>query len=222
MTYRDDLEAAQARADAAETKAASLEKQVEALKGGNAPVAEVPIPTKFNLQKSVEELVVSWRWFNPAMHTFLLFFVIAWDAFLLFWYFGAPSRDRNLLFMIFPIAHVAVGVALTYFVLTGFVNRTTVRASKGVLTVSHGPLPWIGNHRIARADLKQLYVTEMSHPAKHGRITHSWDLCALLDNNRAVRLLTRLDSYEQGMFLERTFEDYMNIADTKVAGEVQK
>jgi hypothetical protein len=221
MTYRDDLEAAQARADAAEHKAASLEKEVEALKDGKAPAAEVPIPAKFNLQKSVHELVVTWRWYSP-LHLFLLFFVIAWDSFLLFWYFGAPGRTGDILAMIFPIAHVAVGAALTYFVLTGFVNRTKVRAANGVLTVSHGPLPWTGNHRIARADLKQLYVTEMSHPAKHGRITHSWDLCALLDNNRAVRLLTRLDTYEQGMFLEHTFEDYMNITDTKVAGEVSK
>ncbi len=221
MTYRDDLEAAQARAEAAERKASSLEKQVEELKGGER-AAEVPIPEKLIINRSVGELDVSWRWFNAALHLFLLFFVIAWDAFLLFWYFGAPSSDGGWLFMIFPIGHVAVGAGLTYFVLTGFVNRTHVKAARGVLTVSHGPLPWMGNHRIARADLKQLYVTEMSHPAKNGGITKSWDLCALLDNNKAVRLLTRLDNYEQARFLEHTFEDYMNITDTKVAGEVLK
>lgn len=221
MTYRDDLEAAQARAAAAERKAASLEKQVEELKDGER-AAEVPIPEKFRIVRSVGELVVTWRWFNPAMHLFLLFFVIAWDAFLLFWYFGAPGQDGDWITMVFPIAHVAVGAALTYFVLAGFVNRTTVRAARGVLTVSHGPLPWAGNRRIARADLKQLYVTEVSHPAKNGQITKSWDLCALLDNNKALRLLTRLDTYEQGRFLEHAVEDYMNITDSKVAGEVLK
>ena len=125
-TYRDDLEAAQARADAAEGEAQRLRKEVDRLKkpDPDVEVPEVPIPERFKVVRSANELIVSWRWWK-AQFVFLLFFCIAWDAFLLFWYFGAPSGG-GLIFKIFPIAHVAVGVGLSYYVLTGFVNHTTI------------------------------------------------------------------------------------------------
>lgn len=166
---------------------------------------------------------MSWRWWKPEI-VFLLVFVIAWDAFLLYWYFGL-NEARGLLFKIFPIAHVAVGVGLTYYVLAGFVNRTTVTATSG-LCVQHGPLPWRGNRTIAATDLKQLYVKQVEHTHRDkqwGRTTTlTHDLCALLETGREVHLLRRLDHAGQGKYLEHTFEKYLGIDDRRIAGELAK
>lgn len=226
-TYRDDLEAAQARADAATVEAERLRKEVERLKApkdraSDAP--EVPIPERFNVTRTANELTVTWRWWR-AHFLFLLFFVIAWDAFLLFWYFGAPAGG-GLLFKIFPIAHVAVGVGLTYYVLTGFVNRTLISVVKGRLRVNHGPLPWRGNRLIERNDLRQLFVTEQTHrntnKSGHTSVTVSWDLCAMLESGREVTLLKRLETKGQAQWLERVFEEHLGIDDRRVAGEAEK
>lgn len=226
-TYRDDLEAAQARAAAAEEEAKRLRKEVDRLKKPDpaVEVPEVPIPERFKVVRTANELTVSWRWWQPQF-VFLLFFVIAWDAFLLFWYFGLPASG-GLIFKIFPIAHVAVGVGLTYYVLTGFANKTTISVGQGRLTVRHGPLPWRGNRTLARDEVKQLFVAEIEHRATSNnsatvRITKSYDLCALLDSGREVRLLKRLDNVPQAQYLERTFEDHMGIEDRRIAGEAPK
>src|SRR6185503_9809473 len=126
LSYRDDLDAAQARAEAAERRAALLQKQLDAQKPDPSAAPEVPIPERYTVSRHGDELSISWRWFKPGQHLFLLFFVIAWDAFLVNWYFGAGPGSGDIFFYVFPIAHVAAGIGLTYAVLTGFLNRTYV------------------------------------------------------------------------------------------------
>jgi hypothetical protein len=223
VSYRDDLGAAQARADAAERRAGALQKQLDARdKQAQADVVEVPIPERFGVARSGDELCVSWRWFKPAQHLFLLFFVIAWDAFLVFWYTGAPSRSGDWLFFVFPIAHVAAGIGLTYAVLTGFLNRTFVTARFGRLHVRHSPLPWRGNRVLARPDIRQLYVVEVEHSSEGRRRGSTWDLCALLETGKELRLVRTLETHSQALYLEHVFEQHLGIRDGSVASEAAK
>jgi hypothetical protein len=100
-----------------------------------------------------DELLLIRRWFHPALF-FLLFFCIAWDGFLVFWYsmalFGGVNGNDGFqwLAIVFPICHVAVGVGLTYFVIAGFLNKTTVFLDDEILAVRHGPVPWFGNRNL--------------------------------------------------------------------------
>jgi hypothetical protein len=223
-SYRDDLQAAQARADAATEEAERLRKEVERLKAPKSDAPEVPIPERFTVTHTANEFTVTWRWWRAHL-VFLLFFVIAWDAFLLFWYFGAPSGG-GLIFMIFPIAHVAVGIGLTYYVLTGFVNRTLIGVQHGRLRIHHGPLPWRGNRKIPRDELRQLFVTEQTHrntnKSGHISVTSSWNLCAMLETGRELTLLKRLETKGQAQWLEQVFEEHLGISDRRVAGEAEK
>lgn len=98
------------------------------------------------------------RWFQPQ-HVFLLFFCIAWDSFLVFWYGSAFGTDAPWLMIVFPVAHVAVGVGLTYSVIAGFVNRTTLTLTSDALTVHHGPIPWRGNGSFARGEIRGVELT---------------------------------------------------------------
>lgn len=96
-----------------------------------------------------DELLLTRRWFHPSL-IFLLFFCIAWDGFLIFWYsiaiFGGAKADGfNWMMILFPICHVAVGVGLTYFVIAGFLNKSTIFLDADLLAVRHGPVPWFGN-----------------------------------------------------------------------------
>ena len=107
-----------------------------------------------------DELILRRSWFHPALFG-LLFFCIAWDAFLIFWYsiafFGGANADGfGWIMIIFPIGHVAVGVGLTYYVLAGFLNRTTVVLDFEKLSITHGPIPWRGNRCLMREEILEL------------------------------------------------------------------
>ena len=85
----------------------------------------VPRPKDITIRKKDGRVELSWRWFS-LKYLFLLCFVIAWDGFLLFWYSMAfGSGDAPWIMFVFPIAHLAVGIVLTYTTLAGLFNRTT-------------------------------------------------------------------------------------------------
>lgn len=222
MSYRSDLEAARARADAAQREATRLQKELEALQ--KAPAAEVPldmpIPQRFAVAREDGDVRVSWRWFK--MQTlFTLFFVIAWDSFLVFWYAQALPSD-DWIAVVFPIAHVAVGIGLTYSTLTGFLNRTTLRARGDTLTVSHGPLPWRGNVTLDCLQIRQLYVNETTRTdSDNGKKTYSYELCAMLADGREHTLVKALDQQSEAKYLEHVFERALGIKNAAVPGEAK-
>src|SRR5690349_11378767 len=74
---------------------------------------EVPLPPRFRVARGEPGLSVSWRWFTPAAF-FLVFFCVAWDGFLVFWYGMAAKQGAPLVFFLFPLIHVSVGVGISY------------------------------------------------------------------------------------------------------------
>jgi len=228
-TYRDDLEAAQARADAAQAEAERLRDEVDRLKRpANVSVEppQTPIPERFRVTPTANEMTLPRRRVR-AHHVFMLFFAIAWDAFLVFWYFGPMSSSGGLLFKIFPLVHVAVGVGITYSVLAGFLNSTMISVSQGQLRVHHGPLPWRGNRRLSRNDVTQLFVRETETNTRSrntGRVsvTFSYQLCAVDADAREITLLRGLENPAQARYLEHAFERHLGILDKRVPGELPK
>jgi hypothetical protein len=127
----------------------------------------LPIPARFLLASdSTRALDVSWRWWR-AQHVGLLLFCIAWDAFIIFWYsvaiFGPhKSGGMDLIAVIFPIGHVAVGVGLTYFLIAAALNRTTVACDGDTLTIRHAPVPWAGNRQLPLRDLSDFRTSQVT------------------------------------------------------------
>lgn len=247
MSYRDDLEAAQARADAAEHRAhdlqqeledakrdaarartgkrrdrnddaeqrvRALQKRVKELERAAASRGEplVAIPARFEVSTDSGILRIRWRWFRPFEHLILLFFCLAWGIAMIPMYSEAFAASEWLAY-VYPAAHLIVGIGLTYSLVAAFMNRTTVTASAGQLAIAHGPLPWRGNRVLQRSDLQQLYVAKL-HKARP-----TWELRAIQQSGKELRLSARLDQLEQGLYLERELERVMKIRDRAVFGE---
>jgi len=180
----------------------------------------LPQPQDLKFIKQGNSLQFSWRWFSPK-YIFLAFFCIAWDAFLCFWYgMALSSRGVPWIMIVFPIFHVAIGVGLTYYTLAGFLNRSTVRVDSRSFSIQHAPLPWFGSSNIPIRDLQQLYTQartsrDSSHPV-------DYQLNAVLKNGRKLKLLSNLDNPDIGFFLEQQIENWLNIADTPVRGEIPR
>lgn len=181
--------------------------------------AEVPLPKGFTVTRGAG-LVVVRRWFSPKF-LFMLFFCLFWDGFLLVWFGVAAGGRAPLVFFLFPLIHVAVGVGLTYFTLAGLLNSTTVSASGGRLSVRHGPLPWAGNLDLGTSEVKQLFCTEKVTRGKHGP-SYSYEVSYRGPGGEAKTLLKGLDAPEQALFMEQRLEKHLRIEDKPVGGELPR
>lgn len=201
---------------------------------GSAPVAvqsggaraSVPMPPRFKLEHGAN-LKITWRWFGPQF-LFLVFFCIFWDGFLLVWYsvaIGAMlsgAGGGGAVMVLFPLLHVAVGVALTYYTVCGFVNSTVIEAGSGRLTVKHGPLPWRGNLDIEASTLEQLYGEEIVHRGKNGNVSRTYDVSAVDRDGVARKIVKGLPEAAQALFLEQALESQLSISDRPVGGELPR
>jgi len=188
------------------------------------PRADVLQPEELQVENTATHLRFSKHWYRPGLF-FLFFFCIAWNAFLIGWYvIGASSPmpvGAKIIMMLFPIAHIAVGVGLSYKVLTGFLNRTVVEVSSYQLTLRHKPLPWKGNVTIPRTEIVQLYCRNR----RLGRVNQSfgfYDLFVVLSSGKQVKLVKGENNLEHLLYLEQQIERRLGIKDKAMPNEAPR
>jgi hypothetical protein len=178
----------------------------------------LPISRRLRIDEFAGVLRIHWRWF-AATYIFMAFFCVAWDSFLVFWYSMAFGHDGAPWIMkVFPIAHVAVGVGLTYATLCGFLNATTVTAGQDALTVRHGPLPWSGNRTLPAGSIRQIHC-EQRHSSNNNRVTWTYDLFATLNDGQKVKLLSGFNDPTEPRLIEQRIEAHLRIQPQPVVGE---
>lgn len=183
-----------------------------------------PVPTGVRVTDDGVTRQLEYRWFTPVAF-FLVFFCIAWDGFLVFWYtmaLGGPFANDGpfgLLMVVFPVAHVAVGLGLTYFTLCLFVNRTRISVDDR-LRVQHGPLFWSGGVNLPADGLSRLFCERVVSHTRRG-MSVSFKLMAETSDGRAVQLLSGLDGLPRAKFFERQLETWLGLPPTAVPGEAQ-
>jgi hypothetical protein len=165
-------------------------------------------------------LVIRWRWFTAA-YLGIAVFCIAWDSFLIFWYTAALHSHGPWLMTVFPIGHVAVGVGLTYAVLCGFLNSTTMQISPDGLTIRHGPVPTFGNRQLSASQIRQPFCerSKASTSSSRNNSASTYQLSAMLNDGRKIKLVTGLRELGDALYLEKQIEVAMNIVPQPVAGE---
>ncbi|MFN2196267.1 MAG: hypothetical protein ACK2UW_09115 [Anaerolineales bacterium] len=176
-----------------------------------------PRPRSVRLEQKNGELRLSWRWFAPK-YIPMAFFCVAWDSFLIFWYSMAFGSGAPWIFIVFPIAHLAVGVGLTYATLAGFFNVTTLRLTSSTFKVQHDPFPWPGKVNVPVGQLQQFYCRTKTPRSSSGSTTYQ--LVGVLQGDRQIELVSNLDSPDIAWFLEQQMEAYLHIQDTPMAGEL--
>lgn len=190
----------------------------------------VALPEGMTVQPSFGRLHVTWRWFS-WLRVPLLLFAVLWDSFLVFWYIIAFFAHRALsatgdelpalaMFLV-PLAHVAVGIGVTYAAIANLVNVTEIIVERGTLSLRHRPLPWYPRPTLATADLAQLYVARRVRRSKKGT-TIRFDLRAISEAQGDLLLLAGLTDLEQALWLEQEIERHLGLTDRAVEGEVQR
>lgn len=182
--------------------------------------APVALPERFEVERHGGRLKVRWRWFQAHL-LMLVPFAIAWDAFLVNWYgiaLKGEAGEMNLIMVVFPIAHVAAGLAITYLAVANLINHSAVDVTAGTLRVRHGPLPWLPMPTLPARAIEQLYVTKKVRRNKNGT-TVTYELRAITREHAGQLLLGGLPELEQALWLEQELEAHLDIRDRPVAGE---
>jgi hypothetical protein len=178
-----------------------------------------PRPSRVQVERRGDTLQLSWRWFTPK-YIFLALFCVVWDGFLCFWYSMVLGSGAPIFMAAFPILHLVIGVVLTYTVIAGFLNRTTLTLNSREFSVRHDPAPWPGEVKTSAGNLAQLYCKEKRTRGKHGD-TFTYELHAALREGKQITLVAGLDSPDIARFLEQEIEMYLNIEDRPVYGELR-
>jgi len=184
------------------------------------PRAPVPLPARLQVEELGSAFRARWRWFQWHM-VFLVFFCVFWDGFLVVWYATGLATGAPIVFLVFPLLHVSVGVGLTYYVACGFLNTTTLEIAGGNLAIRHGPLPWRGNFKVPVQDVRQLYCQERAVHNKRS-VHHVYDVHALLADGDDLTLVSALPDSQQALYLEQQIEARLRIKDEPVGGELPR
>lgn len=159
--------------------------------------------------KAVETLRLTRRWRNPATWP-LLAFVIAWDAFLVFWYAGALVSG-SVFMLLFPVLHVLVGLGLTYTVAANLVNKTLLEVREGVLRVRHTPLPWPRTPpELLSERITQVCVRYTSYQVNR---RYRYRVIALTNDGGEFELIGGLTNLEHARAIELVVETFLRIPD---------
>lgn len=188
--------------------------------GAVRPRERMQAPKSVTQSSAGGQLTFRHRWFSWKF-VFLVFFCVVWDGFLAVWYTLVFAGDAPLLFKVFPVLHVAIGVGLTYFTIAGFVNTTAVTLDRGYLSVRHGPLPWPGKLDIDTVRFRQLYCEEKVSRGRNG-VSYTYDLKAVMSDGGRIKIMSGLDSPDVPLYMEQQMEEWLKIRDEPVPGELRR
>jgi hypothetical protein len=181
---------------------------------------KAPTPERVIVEHTPQGLVLSYNWFAWT-YIALAVFSLFWDGFLVFWYSMAFAQDAPWIMFVFPLLHVSVGIGLTYTALAGFYNRTIITVGMGQLSIRHTPFPWPGNRTVQASELTQLYSEERVTQSNNGRRV-SYQLSAISNQNRKIKLLSGLTTPDEVRFFEHQIEEQLGIQDRPVEGELPR
>lgn len=176
---------------------------------------------RLQISTSSFDLNIAYRW-RSAVAYFLVFFCLFWDGFLVIWYgLGMSSNgEMPMVFFLFPLIHVAVGIGLTYDTICLFLNTTYIEVDQQMIRVHHGPLPWPrGNKSLPVRELDQLYVKERT--GNKGSKYYTLEMRTI--DGEDVSLIGQINATtDELQHLERTIENYLGIIDRPMGNEFHR
>lgn len=160
------------------------------------------------------------------MFVFLAVFALIWHLLLLGLYrhllsgFQPPDSPQAWLGLAFALVPLLVPWAMSYTVLAGFLNTTTLTLEPERLRIQHGPLPWRGGRVLQRSEVAQFYCKKHLRRSEHG-LHRSFALWMRDQQGRDHLLLKNFWKAEQPLWLEEQLEAYWDLPHRQIDGAYQ-
>ena len=185
----------------------------------NPAILDSPkIPKNMHLSERSSQLDFRYSWFKVK-------YLIAVIVTPLFGYFMIKSDYISGNFQEFTIPVIILLLAalvITYYSVAKLLNTTKIRVSNKSISVKHGPVPFSRNVFLTKEQVTQLYVTQHRIGHRYYLYATTYQVNVILSNKDVITLVKGLHSAEQGRFIEHKIEDFLNITDIHVEGELAK
>ena len=153
---------------------------------------------------------------NPALKAFMTFFSIFWNAVSwgvmgsMYWDFFANGGSFHFAMM---MPHPLIGIAIAYYTLTLWINKTTFHIDQEKLTVKTGPLKWFGDSVTLRSQIESIFIKEDVAMTKNGHPVYSLNLFAKLKSGDEVKILRNSSNKKELYFIESILERSLGLRD---------
>lgn len=178
----------------------------------------IDFPKNMHLKKRSNSLEFQYSWFK--IKYFISFFAAP-----LFTYFLVNSEyivgNFNQL-TTSVILLVISSLIVVYYSLAKLINTTRILVSHQGIRVSHGPLLFSKNVIVKRNDVTQLYVTQHRVGHRYYLYSTTFQINVILKNEDVITLVKGFHNAAQGRFIENKIEDFLDIDDIHVDGELAK
>lgn len=131
-----------------------------------------------------------------------------------------PGDFQHLGIPVFIILGIAI--ITMYYALVRLINIITIKVDNRAIKVDVGPLPFGKKQNLKKEDVTQLYVAQHRVAHRYYLYSATYQINVILKDKSIVTLVKGLHSLEQGRFIEHKIEDFLNITDVPVAGEISK
>ncbi len=176
------------------------------------------IPKNMKLREEAASLELEYNWYSPKYVAFLI--VVPFCAYFLIRsdYIAGDFQQLTIPVIIL----IALALYIFYYSLARVLNKTIIHVTKERISVKHGPLPLKKNLELKKDDVTQLYVTQQRGVNRYYLLVATFQVNVILKNQSAITLVKGLESIPQARFIENKIEDYLDITDIHVEGEVPK
>jgi hypothetical protein len=156
------------------------------------------------------------HWNSGAI--FLTFFVIFWDGFLIMWYTIA-FRTGEWVMAAFASIHALVGVVLTYWLLSSYLNKTRIAITSEQVKVTTSPVFVHAPRTFDSESIDQVYVRRTNYQVNG---SYHYEVMVSLFGEGNRKLSGGFQEYEDAAYIEQEVEAYLGIEDHPVTGEARQ
>lgn len=167
-------------------------------------------PAGITLDIDGDRIEIRRRWFDGVWPNLPLIGITTALLGAAYSYYGEGHSWGALLWLIAALYFI-------YDIVANFINSTTITLANELISIRHGPLPWLGSLEIDARTLADVVVE--TNILSEG--PNLYRVIAVLLTGHRVRLVDKMDCREQALFIERKIEKFLGIEDAQVKGEVQ-
>ncbi len=181
-------------------------------------IGEIDIPKNMHLVEKSDRLEFEYTWFKAK-------YILSLISSPVFTYFLIQSEFiKGDFYQLTPpvLILIAFGVFIVYYSLAKLLNTTNIHVNNQEIRVYSGPLPFSKNLNLKKSDVKQLYVTQHRIGHRYYVYATTYQINVILSDKNVITLVKGLDTPQQGRFIENKIEDFLNITDIHVEGELDK
>jgi hypothetical protein len=184
----------------------------------SSSIRNIAIPKNMHLNELGDRLEFKYKWFKPKYFVSLILTPV-------FSYFLVESDliDGSLGDFTTPsIILLIFTLIVVYYSFAKVINTTKINVTHEELDVRHGPIPFAKNLHLKKENVTQLYVTQHRIGHRYYLYYTTYQINVILTSEEVITLVKGLHTPEQGRFIEHKIEDFLDIADIHVEGELAK